>query len=270
MIVAWHTPLKMGALAARPSGRVGATGLTPEQNYHAKGMLIAWNTWIKEIFTNYGQESDLTDWSVWSFRDARMLADFVIWWNNSANEPRAQWGQEGLPNPTLQSGVPESNLMPQHLHALDVWGANSGVGLPSCLEVCLATEFGGMDASIQNRANCSAQCQNKPLPYPPLPPAPPPTPAPGPTPGPTPITCPAGTLLNPVSGLCEAIPPLPPAPPPIPGPTPPPTTPTTTASTSGISPIAFVVVAGIIGIVAIAAAATRGGGNPFRAERPRR
>lgn len=172
-------------------GTLGAVGLDPFKNFHAKTVLAMWNQAQNYIFPEYPRPDDLLT-PQWTWRDAQMLGSFVLWWNLAPNPPLSNWGQQPLPNPSFSTGIQQSDLTEQHMTALDTWATKSGAGLPSCIENCLAANTQAIYSTDQSQITaCLMQCpgglspgQTVPQPPLPQPPAPVPPPATGPLPPP--------------------------------------------------------------------------------------
>lgn len=248
MTVRWIDEPVTSVAGVRWLGALGDLGRP--KNVHARTVLAAWNQSQNYIMAGYPTLDDILQ-ETWMYRDRRMLGTFVIWWNNTANPPLANWGQSPLPPPAwFSNGVQESELTEQHLTALDTWATKSGSGLPTCIETCFAKAVGApTQAQMQaclNQCTCppglvwdepTQGCVQPPVPGP-LPPPPATTP--------------------PATG------PLPPAPPPIPAPT--------TASSTGTSSGVGLLIGGAIVLAAVAIFAVTVGGKGMSAAKanPRR
>jgi len=146
-------------LAGPEQGALGAVGLDAGKNMHAKTVLAMWNKANNYVFTGYPAPDDILN-TGWDWRDAKMLGNFVVWWDNAANPPLKNWAQQPLPQPSFSSGFQQSDLTEQHLAALDTWATKTGAGLPSCIETCLANLTGsiGPGATQAQISQCIDQC----------------------------------------------------------------------------------------------------------------
>lgn len=177
----------------------------PQKMFHARAVLAMWNRTQSFIMAGYPTADDMTQ-DHWTYRDARMLGSFTIWWNNAANPPLMTWKLTPLPAPTFFHGVQESDLTEVHVFALDMWRDHTAQPAPSCIESCLGSPSGTPAEQLAKLTACIDFCAGT-------------GPAPGgggqPSGGTPHAPCPAGLVWDEATQGCVQI--TFPAPPPLPG-----------------------------------------------------